>query len=257
MTSKLPEGDQPLPQEQENALVSLLLNIVIPAVILSALSKEGRLGPVWALVFAAGIPAAYGIWFAFSRRQANIYSILGVVSVLLTGILGLFKTDPLWFAVKEALMPLIIAAVILLSHLRPNPFVASILLNPQMVDRPKITAALTARDALGAFRDLLWKASLALSVTLVASSVANFFLARYFLHGKEGGSEEYVKALGTITWVGYVVIGLPMMVGMIVILMKFMKGVSRLTGLSTDDFLVGGKERNSEPAEADTGSAGD
>ena len=233
-----PSSDPPLPQEQENALVSLLLNIVVPAAILSLLSKESRLGPVWALVAAVGIPAAYGIWFAFSRRQANIYSILGVVSVLLTGILGLFQSNPLWFSIKEALMPLIIAAVVLLSHLRKNPLVASILLNPQIVDRPKIAAAIESRGMNETFRELLWKASIALAVTLCASSVANFFLAQHFLSGKVGGSEEYVEALGTITWVGYLVIGLPMMAAMIVILFRFMKNISKVTGLATDEFMI-------------------
>ncbi len=228
----------PLPRDQENALLSLLINIILPAAILSLLGKEDRLGPVIALIAAAGIPAAYGIWFALSRRQANLYSILGVVSVVLTGTLGLFKTDPFWFAVKEALMPLIIATVILLSHLRKNPFVASILLNPQIVDRDRIALALESRGENARFRDLLWKASLALALTLIASSVANFLLAQHFLTGKEAGGEAYVEALGTITWVGYLVIGLPMMGAMIVILLKFMKGLSVLTGLSSDEFML-------------------
>jgi hypothetical protein len=106
-----------------------------------------------------------------------------------------------------------------------------------MVDRERISLALDARGTQENFRSHLWSASLALSATLIASSAANFFLARHFLRDKEGGSEEYVEALGTITWVGYVVIGLPMMAAMVVILLRFMRGITALTGLSSDEFM--------------------
>ena len=186
MTDKATTTEEALPQqEQENVLISMLLNIIVPVLVLSKLSDNDRLGPMWALIVAVIIPAGYGIWFAVSRRQANLYSILGVVSVLLTGVLGLLQTDAIWIAIKETIMPLLIGAVVLLSHLRPTPFVASIFLNPQVVDRAKISAALESSGNSENFSKLLWKSSLALFGTLLFSAVLNFFVAQYCLEGKE------------------------------------------------------------------------
>ena len=42
----------------ENPLVSLLINVLIPVGILSFLSKEKYLGPVWALVVGLAFPIA-------------------------------------------------------------------------------------------------------------------------------------------------------------------------------------------------------
>ena len=73
------------PQPRESIMLSLVLNIAIPAVILMKLSGENALGPVWGLVVALVFPLGYGLADFARRREWNIVSILGFVSVLLTG----------------------------------------------------------------------------------------------------------------------------------------------------------------------------
>ncbi|MEM0897684.1 MAG: hypothetical protein AAGJ79_12460, partial [Verrucomicrobiota bacterium] len=80
----------------ENPLLNILLNVLLPVVILSYLSNPDKtlfglpvgLGPLWALIVAISFPVIYGVWFFITRRKTNFFSILGFVSVLLTGVLG-------------------------------------------------------------------------------------------------------------------------------------------------------------------------
>jgi hypothetical protein len=91
--------------DKENPLINLLFNIVLPALILSKLSSETRLGPFWGFIVALSIPLLYGIYDFAKRSKTNLISVLGFISILLTGGLGLLKVDGFWFAVKEAAIP--------------------------------------------------------------------------------------------------------------------------------------------------------
>ena len=103
------------PEKRESVLLSLALNIAIPAFILMKLSGDGALGPVGGLVVALAFPLGYGLWDFSRRREWNLISILGFVSVLLTGGIGLLQLDPKWIAVKDAAVPGLIGVAVLLS----------------------------------------------------------------------------------------------------------------------------------------------
>jgi hypothetical protein len=100
---------------RENLLLNLAFNVAIPSVLLSTMSKPERLGPVWGLVVALAFPIAYGIADFVRRRQANFISIIGFLSILLTGVFALIRLDRFWFAVKEAALPAIIGISVLAS----------------------------------------------------------------------------------------------------------------------------------------------
>ena len=102
-------------ERPENPWISLLINIAIPAVILMKASGEDRLGPVYGLLVALAFPLAYGLTDLYRRRKVNFISALGVVSILLTGGIGLLQLDPRWIAVKEAAVPLVIGLAVVLS----------------------------------------------------------------------------------------------------------------------------------------------
>ncbi|MBL9126031.1 MAG: hypothetical protein JNL97_00220, partial [Verrucomicrobiales bacterium] len=137
--------------KRENLWVNLVCNAIFPAVVLTTLSKEHRLGPVWALVLAISLPLGYGIYDLVSRRRWNVFSILGVVSTALTGGLGLFRLSGFWFAVKEAAVPLVLGAALPLSQRTKQPLVKSLVCNDQILDMPKVEAALAAAQAGPAF----------------------------------------------------------------------------------------------------------
>ena len=98
----------------ESPVTSLLINIVIPVCILTFLSKDKYLGPVWALVIAVAFPVTHGIKTLIRERKADVLAIIGMISVLLTGIFGILELPPEWVARKEAAVPLIIGLIILI-----------------------------------------------------------------------------------------------------------------------------------------------
>ena len=88
---------------QEHPLANILVNVLIPVLALSYLSKDPEfqraigkavqpwhIGPVKALMVALAFPIAYGIRHFIKTRKANFFSALGLVSVLLTGGLTIF-----------------------------------------------------------------------------------------------------------------------------------------------------------------------
>ena len=72
----------------ENLLLNLICNVGLPTAILTWCSGERMLGPKWGLVVALIFPVAYGIYDFAQRRRVNFISIIGFVSVLITGGFG-------------------------------------------------------------------------------------------------------------------------------------------------------------------------
>ena len=75
------------PQNQ-GFLPNLAFNIVIPVVLMSYASSEEYLGPAWSIVAALSFPLGYGLWDLKQSGKVNGFSVLGIVSVLLTGCPG-------------------------------------------------------------------------------------------------------------------------------------------------------------------------
>ena len=225
----------------ENPLANLLLNVLIPVVILSNLSGTGglpQLGPKGALVAALVFPIGYQVYDYYVRRKWNLFSLIGFVSVLLTGGLGLMTMSAQVFAWKEAAVPLILAGLIYFSHKGRRPLVRTLLLNPDLLDMPKVEAAV-ARSGNGAgFERLLWTSTLLLTGTMLLSAVLNYFLAMYFLGDKVPGSAEFTAAIGSQTGWGYLVVGLPSMGMMGFSLWRLFKGLKGLTGLETEEMML-------------------
>jgi hypothetical protein len=76
---------------------------------------------------------------------------------------------------------------------------------------------------------------------MLMSAVMNFGLACWLLEGKQPQTPEHNSALSKLNWGGMLVIGIPMMGAMLVVIMRFIKGLERITGMDRDDFMNGGK----------------
>ncbi len=227
--------------KQENALLNLMLNVLLPVTILSYCSKEKgwyAIGPTKALIVAVLLPVGYQIWDWFQRRKINTFSIIGMISVLITGGLGLMKLNPQAFALKEAAIPLILGFVMLWTHWKGKPLTKAMLLNPDLMDVNKVEAAVDRNEQRPAFDKLMWQTTFILAGSFVLSAVLNYGLALYFLEGKEPGSEEYTASIGKITGWGFLVIGVPMMGCLIWAFVRLTKGLQRLTGLTQDDLML-------------------
>src|SRR5690554_5061120 len=92
----------PTSPKRESLLANLVLNIAVPTIILSKFSGEEYLGIKMGIVVALAFPLLYGARDFVVRRKLNVFSALGLVSVLLTGGISLLELDPKYIAIKEA-----------------------------------------------------------------------------------------------------------------------------------------------------------
>jgi len=223
----------PTPAKRENIFLNLVLNIALPSLVLSKLSTPDRLGPQVALVVALLFPLGYGVWDYVQRRKINFVSGLGFVSTLLTGGFGLAKLDGIWFAVKEASVPAVIGLGVLLSMKSKRSLIREFLYNDQVIDIPKVDAALTERGRHADFERLLVQAGWLVTASFLVSAVLNFVLARWLLTAPAGTAEFNVQ-LGKMQWMSWPVIVVPSMGMMMFALWRLLGGIKRLTGLELD-----------------------
>ena len=234
--SEHPQKDMTAEEKPENLWINLLCNLVIPAVILIQLSKPDRLGPFWALIIGVSLPLGYGIYDLIARRKWNFFSILGLVSILLTGGLGLLGITPFWFAVKEAAIPLMFGLAVLGSLYTPFPLVRTFLYNEKMIDVERVDNRLDQRSLHDTFDRLLLTSTYLLASSFFLSAVLNFFLARAIIRSP-GGTPEFTAELGKMTALAWPVIVIPVTVVMVIALWRLIGGIKRLTGLELEEIL--------------------
>ena len=233
---------------RENLWLNLGCNVAAPALILVKLSD--RLGPKTALVTALAFPLGYGIYDALRRRTFNVLSAIGFGGTLVTGGLGLMKLAPFWFAVKDAAVPALIGVAVIASQWTKRPLVRSLLFNEQVIDVPRVEAALDERQQRPAFAGLLASASWLLGGSFALSSVLNFFLARTLITAMPE-TPEFNSQLGRMQFWSWPVIVVPSMVIMMYALWRLLKGLEVLSGLTVDEILRQPPEKP-KPATAET-----
>ncbi|HRP34730.1 MAG TPA: VC0807 family protein [Gammaproteobacteria bacterium] len=224
------------PQRRESVLLSLGINIAIPAVILMKFSGENALGPVWGLVVALTFPLGYGIVDFARRREWNIVSILGFVSVLLTGGIGLLQLDPKWIAVKEAAVPAVIGIAVLLSLRTRYPIVRTFLYNDKVIRVGEVDEALQRHGNREAFERTLVNASWMLAASFFVSAVLNFVLAKIIVKSPPG-TTAFNEELGRMTALSYPVIVVPSMIIMVAAFWYLFSRIRRLTDMDLEQIL--------------------
>ena len=229
----------PKPEEKpDNPFPAIILNIILPAIIWSKFSNNDYLGPTRGFLVALACPLSYGIFELARRRKFNPLSILGFVSVLLTGGIGLLKLDNHWYAIKEAAIPGTIGLVVLGSLRTKFPLVRKMIYNEKIIQIDRVDAALKEHNNERAFERLLIHASCLLSCSFFLSAVLNFTLARIIVIGTPG-TVEYNAQLGRMTALAYPVIVLPSMIVMLLAMWFLFRGIKRLTGLDLESVLKG------------------
>jgi hypothetical protein len=219
-----------------NPLFEIVVTIVVPAVILMKLSGEDSLGPMRALILALSFPLGWGLYDGWKRHKLNWLSVLGVVSTLLTGGIGLLRLDAQWLAVKEAAVPGLIGLAVLGSNWTSWPLIRVLVFNPTLFDVERVHAALEERRNVVPFELRLRTGTLLLAGTFFFSSVMNYLLARWVVTSP-AGTEAFNEELGRLTLLSYPVIAIPSMLMMMALLFWLARGAKALTGLSLTDML--------------------
>lgn len=238
----MPQSDT---NKKPSPFLDLIISIIIPSVILMKMSGEDRLGPTMALIVALAFPIGYGLYDLFINKRRNVMAMLGVVSVLLTGGIGLLKIDAQWLAVKEAAIPLCIGIGVLVANKLGYPLVRKLLFNPSIMDIKRIDTELDKQNNRQNFETRLDKANFLLAGTFLFSAVMNYFLAKLIVTS-ESGSTAFNEELGRMTLLSYPVIAIPSMIMMLGIFWFIWRTVNRLTGLSLEEIMVTDEKRDTE-----------
>ena len=239
--------------QDENPLMNIIINVIAPVLILSQMSKEEgslwHLGPEKAMYAALALPLGYGIWHFLKNRKLNIFSVVGVISVLLTGIITLLIwRDPslrphaaLLFGIKEAAQPLLLGSLFVLTHRSKSPLFNAFIYNDGLFNVKKIEKEVTAQDAQVAYNSLLWKSTLFFFGSFVFSAILNLFVAFYFLDGLDPLSDhwdtEYNEGVAKIMGWGFLLIGAPLLVIGGFIFYYLIRGLKQITHFDLEGLL--------------------
>jgi hypothetical protein len=228
--------ERPKPRK-ENTLANIMLNIVIPTFILIKGSKEEYLGPQWGIIVALAFPIGYGIYDYLQTRKVNAVSVIGVISVILTGGISLLKLPPEYMAIKEAAIPGLLGLATLVSVYTKFPLVKTFLYNDKIMQVDKVHAALEQFGNTKAFERTLNNASLMLAGSFFLSSALNYILAKLVLVSPPG-TPEYNAELGTMTALSFPVISIPSMAVMIAAMFYLFRSITRLTHMTLEQIMI-------------------
>jgi len=223
-------------EHKPRPLIDLLVSIIIPSVILMKFSAEQNLGPSTALILALAFPICWGLYELLKYKKVNYIALLGLVSVLLTGGIGLLQLDTQWLAIKEAAIPGVIGIAVLVSTQTRYPLIRTLLYNPKIMNVDKIKLKLSELDATAMFEARLLKATYFLGGTFFFSSVMNYILARWIVTSP-AGSIAFNEELGQMTLLSYPVIAIPSTLMMMAIFYYLWRTIHGMTGLKLEEIL--------------------
>tara|TARA_B110000881_G_scaffold168035_1_gene151374 strand:+ start:883 stop:1587 length:705 start_codon:yes stop_codon:yes gene_type:complete len=229
-------SNQPKNKRPNNTFLELIFNIAIPSIVLMKLSGDAYLGPVNALIVALLFPIGYGSYDFIKNRSMNFISLLGFLSTLLTGGIGLFELDVEWLAIKEAAIPAVIGLVVLISGFWGKPLIAKLLLNPVLFNLDLIYQSLSNKDKTEEFKIKIQRSNHLLSATFVFSATMNYLLAKWIVVSP-AGTAEFNEQLGEMTILSYPVIAIPSMIMMFAIMFYVVRSLMKLTDLTFENIL--------------------
>lgn len=228
------------PTHKPRPMVDLLVSIIIPSFILMKLSGESDLGPSGGLIAALAFPLGWGLFELIKYRKFNFIALLGLVSVLLTGGIGLLELDNKWLAIKEAAIPALIGIGVLVSTFTPYPLVRTLLFKPEVIDIEKINQKLAEHKSSEVFEKRLMIATYLVAGSFAFSATMNYILAKWLVTSP-AGTPEFNEQLGELTLYSYPMIALPSMLMLMGVFYYLWRAINDLTGLTLDEVMANKK----------------
>jgi intracellular septation protein A len=155
----------------KSSFFNLIFNLILPTIVLTKFSTESLLGPLYGLIVALSFPILYGIIEFYIHKKVNLFSVIGLISVLLTGGIGIFQISAKWLAVKEAFIPGFIGLIVIGSTYTKYPLLK--LFFEETLDISKIREKMSSSDNEW-FNQRFVFCSLLLGGTFFISSVLNY-----------------------------------------------------------------------------------
>ena len=240
-------------EQRENLFVNLIFNLGLPIMILRkgndwfgetlgtwmSLPAESTEVSSCLLTLAVFFPVAYGIYDFKNRKKWNFMSILGAISALLTGGIGLIPGGTVhMFAIKEAALPGVLAILTLFTLKTKKPLVKIFLYNPDFFQVDKIEKLLETQGTQKSFNRLLVICTWLLAATFVFSTVVNYFLARIIVVTEPFTDKTaFNDEIGTMMTWSFPVISLPCMIATGYAFWLLVRGIKRMTGLTLEEAM--------------------
>ena len=218
-------------------MIDLLVSIIAPSVVLMKFSGDDALGASGALITALAFPIVWGLFELIKYKKFNWIALLGLVSVLLTGGIGLLQLDPKWLAIKEAAIPGLLGLAVLVSTFTRYPLIRVMLYNPAIINVDVIKKKLEEIGCSEEFDNRLLKITYFLSGTFFFSSLMNFILAKWIVTSP-AGSIAFNEELAWMTLLSYPAIVIPSMLMMLGIFYYLWRTIHGMTGLPMESMLA-------------------
>jgi len=224
-------------------LIDLLVSIVIPSFILMKLSANADLGATRALLLALAFPLGWGLFELLKYRKLNFIALLGLISVLLTGGIGLLQLDTQWLAVKEAGIPGLIGLAVLISTYTRYPLIKTMVFNPALINVASVRQRLEELGTGQEFESRLQTANWLLGGTFFFSAVMNYLLAIWIVKS-QAGSQAFNEELGRLTLLSYPMIAVPSTLMMLAVLYYLARALRQLAGMELTDIFTQAVDRS-------------
>ena len=231
--------------KKENPIYNLGFNIVLPVIILNKgqgfISSESA--PVYILIVALAFPFLYGLKDFVIAKKVNFISLVGLISIALTGGLALFQLEGIYFAIKEAFVPLIFAFIALGSIFLKKPLASLLIFKSSLFDTHLIQKKLKEGNKEKDFEKLMNISTLALSGSFVLSAILNFIIAIFVFKDVNLSLDENTRRqlineqVADMTWMGYVFIALPLTFILGFLLWQILRQLKNLTGLELEELI--------------------
>ena len=233
----------PTKSDSSQGFANIFFSVIIPVLILNKGTKYG-LTPIHALMVALAFPLIFGLYSLIKEKKMNYIALLGLLNVLSSGILTVLALGGIWFAIKEAVFPLLIGVFVFISSFSDKPFFQSMFLNPTAFDVVKLWESLNTPEKKAQFSEAMKKATQGLSLSFLLSAILNFGLAFVIFKPLPDELSELEKQdllnvqLSQMTMYSFVVIMIPILIVVSLVLYLTFKRTTKITGLKLEDLMV-------------------
>jgi hypothetical protein len=192
------------------------------------------------LLLAISFPVSYGILDLIRRRKWNFFSILGAISALLTGGIGLLPgANVLMFAIKESALPAILGVITIITLKTKKPLVRLFLYNPEIIKVSLVDQKLMERGTKSHFDKLLVKCTWLIGLSFAVSAILNYILSRMIVVTEPSIDKiAFNDEVGQMMGWSLPVISIPCMIVSGYAFWLLIKGIKKFTGLSMEEVMA-------------------
>lgn len=241
-------------QSLNDMLMNIAFNIIIPVMILKKVPEkwDNENAAVIALVVALSFPIGFFIYDYIKTRKSNFISILGFVSVLMTGVIGIFQIPNEYLAIKEAAVPFIIMIICLGSLFTPFPVVEKLIYNDTIFNKELINSKLEENGNVDKIQGVLRNSTFIVAASFLLSTILNYTLAKKIVVSDPiTQAAQRTQEIGDLTFWSYIFIALPCTVVMFIAVWYIISKLSKLTGLKMEEMMNGMEEETKEEDKED------